>query len=140
MYEENPNKEKRIAFLSVFSSIARTGAIDTKTASEVVDSLFKKYPLEEVKRTTSVPRAYQPEQISGDKCPDCGGVLKEKSGIKNGRKWSGQFCQNPECKKVIWLPKQTRDQTVKSMHNDADYEANQQENYNGEQGNHYDQN
>jgi uncharacterized protein with PIN domain len=113
MYEESPNKEKRIAFLSIFSSLCRTGQIDTKTAKEVVDTLFKEYPIEGTKPM------YKPQSITNeDVCPDCGGVLKEKSGVKNGRAWSGAFCQNPNCKKVIWYPKQTRAQTIKSMGED----------------------
>ena len=36
------------------------------------------------------------------KCPKCKTKMIFKSGEKNGRKWSGKFCPNQECKNVIW--------------------------------------
>ena len=127
-------KDKRISFLSILHSLAilnqggKVDAVDLEAmAYGMTSKLFKTFPApsEEQSKTQPVSQSAH----NSEACPDCGGVMKEKSGVKNGRKWSGAFCQNPECKKVIWYPKQTKQQTIKSMHDDSDYEANQQENY-----------
>ena len=118
MYEENPNKEKRIAFLSVFSSLCRTGQVDTKTTKAVVDNLFKSYPLEE-KQTK---QTYKPKSMKEEECAKCGAPLKYREGVKKeagkpDKPWRGQFCQNRECKNVIWMPH--RDTQDNANHQDS---------------------
>lgn len=103
MYQEDPNKEKRIAFLSIFSSICRTGQIDTKTAGEITDNLFKKYPLEEKTMPTYKATGYNSKPTAeGDTCA-CGLPREYREGIKDGKKWRAMFCKKKACK-PIWLP------------------------------------
>ncbi len=35
-------------------------------------------------------------------CQHCNSPMILKSGIKNNKKWSGDFCTNPDCKYVNW--------------------------------------
>ena len=36
-------------------------------------------------------------------CKNCGFESQYKTGEKNGKKWAGNFCQNPQCKFVDWV-------------------------------------
>jgi hypothetical protein len=53
----------------------------------------------------SKDRTFPTSKDYGDVCPKCGSELKDKEGVKNGKHWQGQFCQNKNCKHVIWGPK-----------------------------------
>lgn len=35
-------------------------------------------------------------------CEECSGSTTYKSGEKNGKAWSGYFCENEECGHVMW--------------------------------------
>lgn len=97
-YEENENKEKRIAFLSIFSSICRTGQIDTETASKVVDTLFKKYPCEELTQPKTMEVKQKPAR-----CPKCGSMsYYNNKGIssKSGQPYENNKCS--KCKHIEW--------------------------------------
>jgi hypothetical protein len=139
MYEENPNKEKRIAFLSIFSSLCRTGQIDTETASKVVDSLFEKYPLEGAK-------TYQPKTMSnlpagkGKICPvpDCGHPMIRQFNKKNPKapdwKCSDKNCKFSKAYDGGWKKSEfitgawDEPDANKARQADNDFEASQQEN------------
>ena len=99
---ENKNKEKRIAWLSVFRSLTESnksvsGArLLSGDAYKLVDELFTKYPLEEINTVKT--------EETNEKCPTCKGDMLIKSGEKNKNKWRGLFCKNPECQqKPKWL-------------------------------------
>lgn len=99
------NKDKRISWLSIFSSLTQTisvadlkreGLANTaKLAYELNEGLYKEYPLEE--------NAVKTEETE-EKCPQCGSMKVIKQGVKNRNKWKGIFCSNPECEeKPRWL-------------------------------------
>lgn len=134
------SKDKRISFLSLFSSISQ----NEKDPSKVEDlayafnkRLYEVYPIteEEVKETKIM------EKSKPTKCPKCGRLsLYNNKGIskKSGAPYENVKCSNKSCGYIEWKTMnyaQHREQeTIKSMHNDSDYESNQQETY----GEHYD--
>jgi len=143
---ENENKmwesrDKRISFQSIFSSLC--GSYQGKDAivfSQLEDlayaingRLHEKYPAPTESTSFAQKLATTPNKAinsdNSEPCSKCGSPMKEKSGVKNGRQWSGSFCTNPNCKHVVWYPKQTRQQTVKSMTEDSNMEENNQRNY-----------
>jgi ssDNA-binding Zn-finger/Zn-ribbon topoisomerase 1 len=121
-YQKEPNESKRISWLSIFSSLMEnsTDAINNRNeAYRINDELYEKYPFP---KESELPSQKIMNQQAKEVCPKCGSEMKEKSGVKNGRKWAGAFCQNKECKHVIWYPKQTRQQTERSMNEDRNWD------------------
>lgn len=146
MYEENTNKEKRIAFLSVFSSLCRTGQIDTKTATDIVDSLFIKYPIEE----TNLPSQNynggfggkkfmnQPKQ-KPQRCPKCGRMtLYTNKGIsaKSGAPYENVKCSDKdgcgfiEWKTLSYEQYRLKDLELKNMGQQHQYDIVEEEEFN----------
>jgi len=127
MYDNN--KDKRISMLSFYSSNCNLKAGDGSKpidiylqTKQVNDQLYNDYPITEEPRNKPV-HSSEPT----DKCPDCGGEMKYKTGTKNNKEWRGMFCQNKECKKVVWLPKPTTsDNSWQSAQDSANWGDNKQ--------------
>jgi len=149
-YEENINKEKRIAFLSVFSSICRTGQIDTETAGKVVDSLFNRYPADEEpmvrKPIQNNSKPMQPRQgnkptvkQTTEQCPSCGKNMRELEGDSYSNYYkkmvhyrmlvcpdSNKDGSGPCQQKPIKLPVFNKEQQAKAQSEDAILEESNQ--------------
>lgn len=125
-------KDKRISFLSLFSSISKNepDIIEaTEKAIQVNERLYKEYPL----ISTTMQPSYKPTGYNfkptreGDNCP-CGAPRVEKSGVKNGKEWRGMFCKFRKCA-PIWLPRViTKEQADDvTFQDDIDDQAHHQE-------------
>lgn len=98
--QTDPNKDKRISFLSLYSTLAPIVEDAEKKAFELNERLYLKYPI-------TMP-SYKPSKFNskptkeGENCA-CGLPREERRGIKNGKEWRGLFCKRKVCP-VIWLP------------------------------------
>lgn len=80
---------KRYSIMNAFSIADNNDDLDSKKPADL-DTRSKTFPVKE----------------NGEICPKCKkGALVDKEGTKNGKHWQGQFCQNKDCKHVIWGPK-----------------------------------
>lgn len=57
------------------------------------DDLDNKKPIS----NPPVAKVNEPEQQEMVKCAKCGSFTKNRKGIKNGKEWEANFCQNKEC-------------------------------------------
>lgn len=106
------NKDKRIAFLSIFSSLCtkvqgkELETIDVYEASiTITDKLYTKYPIYTAEDALPNLQERKTEDMAG-LCPTCNSLMLVKSGVKNGKQWKGKFCSKKGCSNPpIWLPK-----------------------------------
>ena len=93
-------KDKRISWLSIFSSLCSQTGNEPKQLAEVAyvlnDALYQKYPFP----TDNVPVARTTTSIGGMKCPKCGADMKMRE--KEGSKFWG--CPNYRTKGCKTLP------------------------------------
>lgn len=111
------DKEKRISLQGFHRGICTIQGMTEENAwilaNKRNEEMYQKYPFTSNTSTFSNKPVRSPINASGnDLCPDCGAELKYKEGIKNGKKWRGQFCQNKDCKKVVWLPRKEPQENI----------------------------
>jgi hypothetical protein len=93
---------KRYSIMNAFSIADNSDDLDAK--KPIVDYSPTNNLSDYNKSIVGANRAIKSDK-NNELCPKCGGLLKNREGIKNGKHWQGQFCQNSECKHVIWGPK-----------------------------------
>jgi hypothetical protein len=74
----------------------RYSIMNTFSIADNDDDLDSKKPIVDYSPTT-VQKAFEKEQKGEIKCEKCGGATKNRKGIKNGKEWEANFCQNKEC-------------------------------------------
>lgn len=97
---------KRYSFINAFGIVVKDEDNDAATI-----------PHSQPEHAQNTPQN-APKQVSTtdsilNSCPQCGGEMQEKSGVKKetGKPWTGLFCQNPNCRYIKWgkviTPQQT---------------------------------
>jgi hypothetical protein len=137
------NKEKRMIFENALKSyttlIAGIGAdnemihtlLGSKEAKELSELGITKFCY---KKTEEVLKQYpfpsMPKETTSEvRCKKCGSATKNKTGVKNGKKWEANFCQNKDCGNPNWVSKTpyTQHQEEEANRQDAiEDEASQQ--------------
>jgi hypothetical protein len=122
MYTQDNNKDKRISFLSIFSTIydnTHSAKDWAKVAEDVNDLLYIKYPLTEEVASKAKP-------VEGEACA-CGIPREYREGVKDGRQWRAMMCKRKVCS-PIWLPKvATKKESDRASFQDSiDADANSQ--------------
>jgi DNA-directed RNA polymerase subunit M/transcription elongation factor TFIIS len=117
MYQEDPNKNKRISWLSIFSTLAELEPkvkveLLSATAFEMVDNLYKRYPTEEQHiYNHSEPTQIKPKSNKPTKCPKCQQFsLYHNTGIskKNNQPFENYKCK---CGYIQWVDLKEKEST-----------------------------
>lgn len=136
------NNEKQISWQGIFKGIMQQEKDALKAedlAYAIHGRLQEKYPLEEQPMQNN-SKPMQTTQRMGEKqkptrCPQCGKMsLYNNKGIskRSGAPYENVKCANKDCGFIEWktmnYEQHRQADIIKSMHDDSNYEANQQEN------------
>lgn len=83
--------------IGVIESIASADEIKKAQNHDMVEREFQKIEDEMDRDPLTTHQPLDSEKI----CPECNGIMKHKTGVKNGKTWSGWFC-SVKGHKPIW--------------------------------------